>query len=288
MDVECPGAGTRDAGFRDWDLGENSVRGFVERLGREGWPTTLLVVPAAAARYRRVLRDLAGSGTELGLHIHPQDLGYEEHLGTYSGEEQIEILRAAMKQWEDAIAGRPCSFRPGNFSANDATFPALEALGFRQGSVSSPERKMTSLSAVWTGAPKDAHWAHRANRLLAGNSTFLEVPVTVDWETMIWGGQTALELRIETVDGRAHGYTVRKNIRRMLADQVTPMALVAITHNFFDYTSSTEFRSITLGEIIQGMKEAAEENGVELRGVTLEEFRKVYVSETGSAASAAV
>jgi peptidoglycan/xylan/chitin deacetylase (PgdA/CDA1 family) len=276
MDVECPGHGSSEAGFNDWSIGEKAVRGFVDILGAEGWPATLFIVPEAARRYSKVLREVNGRGVELGLHVHPQDLGYEEQFGAFSFEKQLEILNLATDIWSNALGQRPYSFRPGNFSANDATFPALTAANFLQGSISSPERRMVSLRAVWTGAPKDPHWAHPANRLLPGNSRFLEVPVSIDWESMIWGGLAPLELRVESVDSRAHGFTIQKNFRRLRLEDVPVKTLVPITHNYFDYTSDAEFRTTTLKGVIEGIKRFAGEYHLQPRGVTLADFRRVF------------
>jgi peptidoglycan/xylan/chitin deacetylase (PgdA/CDA1 family) len=274
MDVECPGEGSNDAGFTDWTVGANAVRGYARVLAAEGWPATFFIVPEAALHYRDLLKDVQAQGAELALHVHPQDLGYSEYLGAYGFEEQSEILRKAMAIWQDALDLRPYSFRPGNFSANDSTFPVLEHLGFRQGSVSAPERRMPSLRAVWTTAPKDPHFVNRANRLLPGDSSFLEVPVTVDWASMIWGGITPLDLRVEAVDARSHSFTMDKNLRRMLDQKISPMALVPMTHNYFDYSSPAEFRAMTLCGMIEHLKRLADRYALEIAGMTLSQFRR--------------
>jgi len=274
MDVECPGEGSKDAGFNDWALGGNAVRGYARTLAAEGWPVTFFVVPEAARHYRDLLKEVEAQGAELALHVHPQDLGYSEYLGAYGLEEQAEILSSAMATWREALDARPYSFRPGNFSANDSTFPALESLGFRQGCVSAPERRMPSLRSVWTTALKDPHFANRANRLLPGDSGFLEVPLTVDWESMIWGGITPLDLRVEAVDARSHSFTIDKNLRRMQNEKVSPMALVPVTHNYFDYSSAIDFRAITLCGIIEHIKRLADHYDLEVIGTTMCGFRK--------------
>jgi peptidoglycan/xylan/chitin deacetylase (PgdA/CDA1 family) len=274
MDVECPGEGSRDAGFTDWEVGASAVRGYARALAAEGWPVTLFVVPEAARHYRDLLKEMEARGAELALHVHPQDLGYPEYFGAFAFEQQTEILQHAIVAWQDALDDRPWSFRPGNFSANDSTFPVLERLGFRQGSVSAPERRMPSLRAVWTSAPKDPHFAHRANRLLPGDCDFLEVPVTVDWESMIWGGITPLDLRIEAVDARSHSFTIDKNLRRMQNEKISPISLVPMTHNYFDYSSPSEFRAITLRGVIDHIKRLADRYALEIAGMTLGGFRK--------------
>jgi peptidoglycan/xylan/chitin deacetylase (PgdA/CDA1 family) len=276
MDVECPGEGSKDAGFTDWELGERAIRGYAQVLARVGWPVTYFVVAGAARKYAALLREIESGGAELGLHIHPQDLGYEGQLGAYDCDEQLEIIEKATELWAEAIGHRPTSFRPGNFSTNDATFPALETLGFTRGSCSAPERKMVPLCSVWTGAPMDAHFTHKANRLLPGDMNFLEVPVTVDWESMIWGGKAPLDFRIEAVDARAHGFTIEKNLRRMVEGQTRTKSLVPFTHNYFDYSSDLEFRTITLKGVIERIKYFAAKYQQITRGTTFAEFRELF------------
>lgn len=274
MDVEHPGGGSVEAGFTDWNVGECAVAGYAERLAREKWPVTFFIVPPAAQRYASILNQWRQEGCELGLHVHPQDIGYAEYMGAYTLGEQIGMLDDAANRWAQVFGCRPCSFRPGNCSANDATFPALEQSGFHQGSVSIPDRRMPSLRSVWTGACKDAHFAHPANRLLAGSSQFLEVPITVDWESMIWGGQTPLDMRIEAVDARSHSFTIEKNIRRMLSARTAVKTLCIFTHNYFEYGNPADFRRVTLDGVIGHVRTAAERHGLEIRPVTLEQVRQ--------------
>lgn len=277
MDAECPGEGSKSAAFTGWEVGERAIRGYAETVCGEGWPVTFFVVPQAARRYAKLLLEVEKHGCELGLHIHPQDSGYGGPLGFFSAEEQVDIIGKAAETWAESLGHRPYSFRPGNFSANDYTFPVLESLGFLQGSVSCPERNMISLGSVWPSAPKDPHFAHRANRLLPGEAGFLEIPVTVDWESMIWGGKHPQDLRIESVDARAHGFTIDKNLRRMVTENVSPKTLVPITHNYFDYSSNIEFRAITLKGVIERIRHFAREYGLHVRGATLTQLREIFV-----------
>ena len=156
-----------------WELGERSIRGYCETLLEQGLRATLFIAPQAAERYRTTFLELAGAGTELGLHYHPQDHGYPDFFGAFTSEEQDQMLREAMDQWSQALGLTPFVFRPGNFSANDATFPTLVRLGFLAGSVSLPQRNFMEARANWVGAPFDPHLAHRANRLLPGDLPFL-------------------------------------------------------------------------------------------------------------------
>lgn len=100
--------------------------------------------------------------------------------------------------------------------------------------------------------------------------------MTVDWETMIWGGVTPLDLRIEAADSRSHGYTIEKNLRRMIDESVFPRTLVPMTHNFFDYSNELEFRTITLKGVISAIKSFAIKYQMQIRAMTLAQFREIF------------
>jgi len=271
--MDCEQVGAHQGGPATWDLGRRSIRGYCEVLADHDLKATLFVVPQAAERYHQLLGNLASCGVEVGLHYHPQDHGYHDFLGAYTADEQHRMIEDAASQWASAVGTAPQVFRPGNFSANDNTLPILEDLGFLAGSVSCPRRNFSEVRAHWSGAPLDAHFGHRANRLLPGDMTFFEAPLTVDWESMMWGGRTPLELRLEMVDARAHGFTVRKVVERQLDQGVQPH-LVAMTHSIFDYTDPAEFRRQVLDGLIGEIERAAAEHQLEPKGVTLLSMRQ--------------
>jgi hypothetical protein len=275
--MDCEEVGAHQGGPANWDLGERAIRGYCETLLDHGLGATLFIVPKAAEYYRATLLELGQLGNEnieLGLHFHPQDHGYPEFLGAFTAEEQQQMLRDGMEPWAQALGIAPQVFRPGNFSANDATFSILVELGFLAGSVSCPMRNFVEARATWVGAPLDPHFAHPANRLMAGDLPFLEVPLTVDWESIMWGGRTPLELRIEMVDARAHGFTVRKAVKRQLDQgQETPM-LVVSTHNIFAYDDLTEFRRQVLDGLVAEIHRAAEMYELTLAPISLLSLRE--------------
>jgi peptidoglycan/xylan/chitin deacetylase (PgdA/CDA1 family) len=301
--MDCEQVGANQGGPASWELGEHAIRGYCETLLSHQLTATLFVVPQVATRYRPLLQQLAGQGIEVGLHFHPQDHGYPDFLGAFTGEEQAEMLRPAIEAWSQAMGRAPRVFRPGNFSANDATFPTLAGLGFLAGSVSCPLRNFVEARANWGGAPLDPHFTHAANRLLSGNLPFFEVPITVDPESIMWGGRTPLELRLEMVDGRAHGYTIRKSIARQqppcenracpeLAEgglpqtgqrraevpgNCTGVVVTVLTHNIFDYSDPREFRRQVLDEVVAEMRRAAEAGVLELLPATLLGLRQTYL-----------
>jgi len=276
MDCEARDDIATEGGAKDWDLCLRAMEGYTELLLNNNYSPTLFIVPQTARQFPSELRALGKSGAELGLHLHPQDSGYEDYLGAYDYNEQHVILEKATRQWTDAIGGAPSSFRGGNLSANDATAPALFALGYRQGSLSVPGRNFTRVKSNWAGAPMWPRHMHKANRLLEGALDFLEIPVTSDWDSVMWGGLTKLELRIEMVDARAHGFTVRKSVERQLNEGIEEPYLCALTHNVFDYTDHSEYRRQVLKGLLEEISLCAQRNDLAINGCTLAEYHTMF------------
>lgn len=276
MDCETINEHASEGGPVDWDLSHRSITGFCQILWKYNYNPTLFVVPETAAVQAELLRSCAEKGAELGLHYHPQDHGYDDYLGAYNESEQYRMLDDAVNQWSEHIGYNPESFRGGNASGNDHTFPVLAKLGFKQGSLSIPDRNFTRVKANWRGTNLYPHHAHKANRLLDGDMKFLEVPVTVDPESIMWGGLTPLELRIEMVDSRSHGFTIRKSVERQLVKNQEFAVLVVITHNIFDYSDAGEFRAKVLHGIIEEISMCAQDRQLDIEGITLKEFHKKF------------
>lgn len=276
MDCEAINALAAEGGPSDWDFCKRSIVGYCEALLKRNFKATLFIVPYTAEKHSKILQELEREGIELALHYHPQDYGYNDYLGAYDGEQQYSMLSEAIDQWEQAIGKKPESFRSGNLSANDYTFPTLERLGFRQGSLSVPGRNFTRVKANWAGSPKVPYHTNKANRLIEGDLEFLEVPVTADWESIMWGGLTPLEMRIEMVDARAHGYTIRKNVERQLKNHDSFPYILILTHNIFDYSNKNEFRTQVMEGIIDELKNYTEKADLSLSGITLSEFHRMY------------
>ena len=170
---------------------------------------------------------------------------------------------------------RAASFRPGHFSGNDSTFKALYDTGFRQGSVSPPERFIPKLRAVWLGAEPDAHHAHPCFRLIPGDLDFFEVPMTVDPDRRILGGETALEFRIEWGGAEDHLATVGKRVADMAARKVELKTLVCITHNMYEFADAGDPHRQTLAAVAERIWEAGDRAGLELVPQTLEGIHRI-------------
>jgi len=274
--MDCESVGGDHGGPASWNLSERAIRGYTEAVLAAGLGVTLFLMPQTAEKHAALLHELQRAGAGLAMHYHPQDLGYPEFLGAYTAAEQKHMLEEAQERWRQALGQAPQAFRAGNASANDMTFPTLVELGFRWGSCSIPRRNFPRVRAVWAGSPLDPYRAHPANRLIPGNLDFIEIPVTVDWESVMWGGLTPLELRVEMVDGRAHGFTIRKVYDRLNREQPLVKCLIAITHNIFDYTERSHFRRETLEEMIRHAKEEAPSRGLEAKAGTVQVIAEAY------------
>ncbi len=249
----------------DTALGVRSLRGFSDLLLENGCAGTLFVVPGDARAYPALLRELAGNGLQIGLHFHPQEEGYEDYCGAYTAEEQQAMYGRALEQFAEAVGFVPETFRTGNCSANDSTFPVTQELGFTSCSHSMPGRNLPGLRSNWVNAPLSVHSAHRANRLLEGDMDLVEVPVTTDPDSMLWSGGHPQDLRVELFDAKNHRYMIDKILSR---EQARPSGLVrtvvVLTHNIFDYSDPADFRRQTLRQMIRDLGQLADRKGLDL------------------------
>jgi hypothetical protein len=178
----------------------------------------------------------------------------------------------------DCLGFLPRAFTPGYCSANDHTFPVLEALALTHGMVSLPTRNLPQCASVWSGAPLDAHYPHRYNRLLAGEVDFVDVPPTIDPDSRLWGGAQPQDLRIELVDAKNHWYTLHKSLRRqMAAGAAVPVKYFkALTHNVFDYSDPHDFRRETLLGVIGAARQICEAEDCRLVPATTADIAAAY------------
>lgn len=254
----------------DLELGQNAIVGFADLIGSEGWAATFFSTPEETQALGSTLGNMVGRGHEVGLHPHPLTSGYpSDYLGTYSEEAQIEIAAKGCEVVSQAVGIVPTSCRPGYGSANDSTFRALAATGFQQTSASFPGRRMSKLASLWGGAPLFAHYAHPFNRCLEGGLDLVEIPISVDWESMIWGGSHPQDLRVEFTDAKNQAFLIEKVIRRQQELNLGFQSLVVLTHNIFRYDLASDFRSTTVRQMAADIKRIATEYGTEVCGVTI-------------------
>lgn len=275
LQVDCEAT---QRSIADPGLGERAIRGLGEVCAAEGLAATFVVIPSDMAVHAALYRELKGQGHEIGLHLHPGEMGYQEFLGVYGPEEQVRMLREGMEIFAQGMGRNPECFTPGYFSANDHTFPALEAVGLRHGLVSCPTRNLPQCACVWGGSPLDVHYPHRHNRCLTGDVDFVDVPVTIDPDSRLWGGAHPQDLRVELVDAKNHYYTVEKAVKRQLAagEAVPVKYLKAITHNIFDYLDERDFRRQTLVGVVAAARRICARLEVELVPATTARIAATY------------
>jgi hypothetical protein len=273
--------------LRNAALGERASRGLGDLLTEFGLKGTFFVIPTDLEAHARLYRSLEGAGHEIGVHLHPADLGYEEFCGIYGPQEQRRIIGEATERFTQTMGRPPQSFCMGYASCNDHTFPALVELGYRHGTCSIPTRVLPECVSVWAGAPLDMHYVHRYNRLLPGDLDFVNIPNTVDPESRMWGGKHPQDLRVELVDAKHHWYTIEKAVKRQIRDGTPVPYLQMMTHNIFDYSDPQDFRRQTAIGIIRAAREVAQAHGLEITPATTADLAASYrevvpLSQAGS------
>jgi len=156
---------------------------------------------------------------------------------------QVALLSEALALWQQAMGERPLYFRPGTFSANDATFRALQDTGFVGGSISAPGRIYREIRAVWTGAEPDPHRPNADFRMMPGDMPFGNMPLSSDYSRLLHMGSgrwlypdfrpdvdwlTRFDLSYRTMSDNA--------LSQIIARNPTVPVLNAISHNQYDYS----------------------------------------------------
>jgi len=262
--------------IQDAALGERAIRGLGEVFEQTGTRGTFFVIPGDIEVHAGIYRELEAQGHEIGLHIHPAEMGYGEFLGVLSGEQQHQIIGEARDRFAQAMGRAPLSFCPGYASANDATFGVLESLGFTHGMVSMPTRNLPQCACFWGDSPLDPRYPHRYNRSLEGDVDFVDLPPTVDPESRMWGGGHPQDLRVELVDAKNHWHNMSKAVQRQISQNPPLRQLHALTHNVFKFGDTQNFRRETYIGMVKGAREIAEREGLEFRAVTLAEMAAQY------------
>jgi len=267
-DVTPYAVGMSGSGPPDYAESERSIQGYAELTRTRGFPVTLFVHPEVAVAHRELLLELQADGACLGMHLHPYKLGKGEHkhdLGAYTACEQLEILGEAVHAWQAALDQKPRYFRPGYFSANDATFAALRELGFRGGSLSNPGRVLPQHCSVWAGAEPYPHRAHFAFRQLEGERDFVEIPISVDFERPVKVGdarEQGYEWPYIPSQRYDHHAVITDIVERIRRDAPRLAAIVTDTHNDQDFTAETHPATTNLGLILDTIETACAETGL--------------------------
>ncbi|MEA3401124.1 MAG: polysaccharide deacetylase family protein [Armatimonadota bacterium] len=280
MDCEPIAEEVATGGPADWELSERAMRGYVAALAARGQRVTLFVIPRVAEVQADVLRELGERGAELAMHMHPQtvDYGIDAHLGELPPESQRELLESGRDRLEAALGAAPRGFRPGCFSASEATFGILVELGFTHGSVSLPGRAMAERAADWVGADPFGHWASATSPLAAGELPFLELPTAVDLRDV--AGPEAVpgdarHLRLERPEIEQWGPDlIRRHLARQVAEGRWLKSLVIMTHNTREYGEDDEPARRALEVVADAVEVQAAALGLTVTPATLAEVRE--------------
>ena len=263
------------SGPADYRESERSIRAYVETAASHGFPVTLFTHPEVATENADLLLDVRECGACLGLHLHPYKLKggkYKHDLGAYAAGEQAGIVSEAMQAWESALGGPPRYFRAGYFSANDATFRVLGELGFAGGSLSIPGRVLPGHYSVWAGADIYPHRAHHECRLVAGESDFINVPVSVACGCPVRRGHAG-ERGYEwpyVPHSYDHRAVIENVLDRFLAEKPRFPVIVTDTHNDQDYSDPEHPASRNLELILKSIRDICKQMEMQAVGVTLD------------------
>ncbi|HOC02340.1 MAG TPA: polysaccharide deacetylase family protein [bacterium] len=257
-------------------LGEKAIRGIAEVINKNNGRCTFFVIPGDIKQHKHIYTEIEKQGHEIGLHIHPEAQGYKQYCGIYGPEEQEKIISEASDIFSQAFCRKPTAFSMGYTSTNDYTYPVLVKLGFTHGTCSIPGRILPECAAIWAGAPLFIHYAHPYNRCLEGNLDFVEIPITVDWESRIWSGKNPQDLRVELVDTKSHSYTIEKSIKRQIEEQIQVKVIRPLTHNTFEFDDPGNFRRQTLEGIISSFNNICDKLGITGKITTCFEVSKKF------------
>lgn len=257
-------------------LSERAICGYFEIAASYGFPVTYFVHPETILMQRDMFKDLQARGACIGLHMHPWKYSmwrhhgkvYKQHFGEMAEDEQLALLSESSALWHEAMGERPHYFRPGTFSANDATFRVLEQLGFRGGSISAPGRLFREISSVWVGTEPDPHRANANFRLEVGDLRFGNMPLSADFSTWLAtpnGRKRHPDFRpdIDWLDKYGISYqSIADNIIAQVKERAPLVPVLnSISHNHFDYSDpahpACQRYKIMLEEIVKACKRAA-------------------------------
>lgn len=182
IDCELPPDGVF-GGPISWEVAEESTRGFVDLMDKLGLikGTSLFVYPDVAIKQKKLFREMADYGVEIGLHLHTMRYSKMKNpawLGALNYDDQLEAIIMAKADLED-VTGQPClGFRACYASANNVTFPAVADAGFKWTSTSANGSYKPEIYACWAGGWPFPYFPSSKNKLVPGEMDIYEMPIT--------------------------------------------------------------------------------------------------------------
>lgn len=273
------------SGPADYKESARSIFGYAETAATYGYPVTFLAHPEVAIENRDLLLDLRDRGACLGLHVHPYKLRnrkYQHDLGAYSAGAQSGIVSEAMRVWESALGSPPRFFRAGYFSANDETFGVLDKLGFAGGSLSNPGRVLPGHHSVWAGAEIYPHRAHYQCRLTAGESDFINVPVSVAFGRPVRRGHAGEQGHewLYVPHGYDHAAVIRDVLERFVVDEPRFPVIVTDSHNDQEYRDPDHPARLNLELILRTIVDTCCRMGMRPEGITLDALCRLVLEDS--------
>lgn len=276
MDCEKPNdsGNERVSGPTSWSDSERFISGYAKVAESFGYPVSFFIHPEVAKPHAELFLSLETRGCNIdGLHLHPWKYrpdGFRSHFGHLEAHAQFTLVRQAMEDYRAAFSRQPRYFRPGTFSANDATASVLIELGFIGGSLSVPGRIFPDLGAVWAGCPADPHLMDGAFRLRPGSLPFANMPLTVDLsrtrksDRRVWHP----DLRPDQEETDFPGLVDR--IVTQIIRRDSPIKVINIvTHNDNDYSDPQNRVRRNFSQTLTSIARSCEMHGLSHKGATI-------------------
>ena len=284
MDVEPRAGDTGISGPESDEAGMQSIDEFRSILHSAGYGATYFIHPELIDTYPEFFQSLGSGGNALGLHLHTSKFSVEKQpceLGGLGTVDQRRLVDIAATLFESRIGRRPTIFRPGCFSANDATYGVLCDLGFVGGGVSIPGRIWTDRFCVWSGAYPYAHFAHATFRQRIGDLPFVEIPLSVDLTTPLSYNPLGFfhhpDLRpggmYSATDEVAYdrGKLLHNILRRMATDDPPIKTLVVDVHNDRNFATEESQAAENLKTLLDRIEPECHDLGWDPVSATYEE-----------------
>lgn len=279
MDCEKPNE-TGIAGVTgppSWDESAQFIEAYAAIAAGYGFPVSFFTHPEVGIQHRDLFYRLKGSGCSIsGLHLHPwkyDSQRYRQHLGHMDENSQRDILTSAIAEWTRGLDQKPLYFRPGTFSANDATFRILAELGFVGGSLSVPGRVFPDLGSVWAGCPPDPHLADPTFRIQPGRMHFANMPLTVDFSetrrrgVRCWHPDLRPDQSFHDLDAQ-----VSAVVEQILGRNPSVPVLNIVTHNDNDYSNANDPTCRNFKSILAAIRQKTANNNIDCTGATIDEI----------------